>query len=333
MVFKEIKKTQSTGTIDEKKKIIDLNDIDRQLNRFYNLINREDRRSVLAGMGGMCELLFHYRLQKNSGEWKAFCRNQLYSHPISRYVFSDPYTRRSFEKPWNYPGDAVLLDYIYRLNPIDGIGSQEKISYVHEFCTNSLASRAVRYRASVISNYIDAINLKTADTNILSVACGHMRELGSIKTIHKKPLAHLIAVDHEDRCYPTIVKDYPWIPNFKFYQTNVLDMIRSVSNYPDIGYDFIYSAGLFDYLSDKTASRLIMRLFNSLKKNGVLLVTNFVPMIPDLGYMESFMDWYLIYRTTEDLERLCEKLSSVASIRSFLDPYSNIAYVELVKLT
>lgn len=307
-------------------------DVRRQLNRSLHLIQNGDRSSVLNGMQNLCEVLFHYRQVTDSISWKSFCRAVLFPHPISKFIFSDPYTRHSFEKPWHYPGDARLLDYIYRLNPLDGIGSQEVISYIHEYCVNSLASRAVRYRASVISNFIDSVNLRTEDTSILSVACGHMRELTSLKTTAKKPLRNIIAVDHEDRCYPTIIRDNPGLDNFKFYQTNVLDMIRSNGTYPEIGYDFIYSAGLFDYLADKTASRLIGRLFSSLTAGGVLLVTNFAPSIPDVGYMESYMDWHLIYRTTQDLEFLWRKLKLPAESRSFYDPYENIAYLELTKL-
>lgn len=332
MQYNEVKlPSASLLTHRDRRKTVTQADVERQLNRSVYLIDRSDRRSVLMGMEGVCEILYHYRRATDLAEWKAFCRSVLYPHPISKYIFSDPYTRRSFEKPWNYPGDAQLLDYIYRLNPLDGMDSQAIISYIHEYCTNSMASRAVRYRASVISNYIDSVNLRVDHTSVLSVACGHMRELGSIKTIKQKPLKHLIAVDHEDRCYPTIIRDYPGVENFRFYQTNVLDMIRSV-NYPEVGYDFIYSAGLFDYLADKTASRLIKRLFNSLNPGGVLLVTNFVPNIPDIGFMESYMDWHLIYRTADDLERLCDKLKLPATMKSFVDPYSNIAYLELVKL-
>lgn len=303
------------------------------LDRFTYLLEKEDRQSVLNGMGQLCEMLYEARQHiLDQDQWKALCQ-YLYRHRIARYIFSDPYTLRSFQKPWKYPGDALLLDYIYKLNPVSDITSVPIVRYIHEFCINSQASRAVRYRASVISNYIDSVNLRSHNTQILSVACGHMRELTSLKSVGIKPIHQFIAVDHEDRCYQTVVKDNPGLQNFKFYHTNVLDMIRSKEAFPKIGYDFIYSAGLFDYLSDKISFKLIQTLVDSLRKDGVLLVTNFKPNIPDIGYMESYMDWYLIFRTCEELLRLVEPLKANVTVRAFNDPYSNIAYLEIIKLS
>src|SRR5579872_2044960 len=43
-------------------------------------------------------------------EFRTICQ----SHPLSQIVLEDPYSRRAYEKPRGYAGDAVMLDYIYR---------------------------------------------------------------------------------------------------------------------------------------------------------------------------------------------------------------------------
>lgn len=41
-------------------------------------------------------------------DFSSICRN----HPLREIILSDPYSRRAFEKPRGYAGNAVMLDYI-----------------------------------------------------------------------------------------------------------------------------------------------------------------------------------------------------------------------------
>ncbi len=56
-------------------------------------------------------------------------------------------------------------------------------------------------------------------------------------------------------------------------------------------FDLIYSAGLYDCLSDKAVRLLTKILFGMLKQNNRLLVANFLLGNKEFGYMEAFMDW------------------------------------------
>jgi hypothetical protein len=62
-------------------------------------------------------------------------------------------------------------------------------------------------------------------------------------------------------------------------------------------FDFIYSTGLYDYLQQPLGRRLTMRLFNMLKCGGKLLIGNFCTGIRERGYMETYMDWPLVFRS------------------------------------
>ena len=88
---------------------------------------------------------------------------------------------------------------------------------------------------------------------------------------------------------------------------------------------------MYDYLADGLAARLTRTLFAMAAAGGTLLIANFVPDISDRGYMETFMDWQLIYRTPPVLEALAGALPSehVAQVRSFVEPNQNIAFVEI----
>jgi extracellular factor (EF) 3-hydroxypalmitic acid methyl ester biosynthesis protein len=68
--------------------------------------------------------------------------------------------------------------------------------------------------------------------------------------------------------------------------------------------DFIFCTGLFDYLPDESAIRLLRLMWQQLKPGGILIVGNFAPHNPTRAYMEWFGNWYLLYRTPEQFAEL-----------------------------
>jgi extracellular factor (EF) 3-hydroxypalmitic acid methyl ester biosynthesis protein len=70
---------------------------------------------------------------------------------------------------------------------------------------------------------------------------------------------------------------------------------------PEAEFDFIYCAGLFDYLEDRICKKLMEYFYNLLAPGGLLLTTNVTPTNPFIKTMESFMEWHLIYRNQEQM--------------------------------
>jgi O-methyltransferase involved in polyketide biosynthesis len=68
--------------------------------------------------------------------------------------------------------------------------------------------------------------------------------------------------------------------------------------------DFLLCSGLFDYLPDEAAAKLLRLFWQRLASGGMLSVGNFAPHNPTRAYMEWIGNWYLIYRTAADLDRL-----------------------------
>jgi hypothetical protein len=102
----------------------------------------------------------------------------------------------------------------------------------------------------------------------------------------------------------------------------------------DLGrFDFIYSAGLYDYLDQPTAQCLTAVLFQMLQPGGQLLVANFLPHGKDIGYMEAYLDWHLIYRTVAELEAVTAQLpaEAIADQHTFIDEHQTIAFLEISK--
>lgn len=68
--------------------------------------------------------------------------------------------------------------------------------------------------------------------------------------------------------------------------------------------NFLVCSGLFDYLADEPAAALLGSFWRQLAAGGLLLVGNFAPHNPSRAYMEWLGNWYLTYRTAEQMEQL-----------------------------
>jgi hypothetical protein len=68
--------------------------------------------------------------------------------------------------------------------------------------------------------------------------------------------------------------------------------------------NFLICSGLFDYLDDEAATAMLRLFWDRLAAGGLLLVGNFAPHQSTRAYMEWIGNWYLTYRTGNDLARL-----------------------------
>jgi len=71
--------------------------------------------------------------------------------------------------------------------------------------------------------------------------------------------------------------------------------------------DFLVCTGLFDYLEDEPAATMLRWFWEQLAPGGSLLVGNFAPHNPTRAYMEWIGNWYLIYRTVEEMHKLAAR--------------------------
>jgi extracellular factor (EF) 3-hydroxypalmitic acid methyl ester biosynthesis protein len=109
------------------------------------------------------------------------------------------------------------------------------------------------------------------------------------------------------------------------------DSLRRDSN-SDRRYDFIYCAGLFDYVSDRVCRQLTKLFCNMLAPGGVLLVTNVDASKPFRHSMEYLLDWHLIYRTPEQMLALApETDTELLSSDVFTDSTAVNLFLEVRK--
>ena len=78
---------------------------------------------------------------------------------------------------------------------------------------------------------------------------------------------------------------------------------------------------------------LAERLFEMLRPGGQLLIANFLPGITARGYMESFMDWHLIYRSQPEMLDLAMSVDQalVWDIRLLAEDLQHIVFLQVTK--
>jgi SAM-dependent methyltransferase len=183
----------------------------------------------------------------------------------------------------------------------------------------------------LLAQTIDAAALRRpGKARILSVACGHLREVELSRAVADGSIDRFFAIDQDEHSVNRVAVDYGSV-GIQPITGSVRDILRGRIHLDDL--DLVYAAGLYDYLPPKVAAALTRRMFSMLRSGGVLLAANFVPGIRDAGYLESFADWRLLYRDESDMRALAASVSTttVAEQRLYHGPYENIVILEMTK--
>jgi len=243
--------------------------------------------------------LHKLRVKVSPATWKALVP-LAQNHSVADYVHEDPFTRWSFEKPRGYSGDAHLLDFIYgHPSTADEVENASALGRsLYGYTSHSPASVAVRERRDLLARHVDQIGLGHPGSEVLTIAAGHLREASASAALRAGHIKRWIALDQDPLSIGSIVRD------FHGSAVDAIDgSVRGLlTNAYKLGqFDFVYAAGLYDYLARNTAIKLTKRCLQMLKPKGTFLFANFALDIPDDGYMETFMNWQLVLRNEADM--------------------------------
>lgn len=308
-------------------------ELTKQLNELQQELaaNADDNRAFNGLMEELFLKLHDTRNSLDPAVWKDEFVPEIRMHPLRKMAHEDPFTYRAFSKPRGYAGDARMLDYIYGREEFwDPPAASELGKRIFEFTTQSPASLGVLARREYISHLLDNFAMQIDSPDVLSIASGHSREAEMTAAFRRRKFGRFVALDGDDESLVEASNCYG-----KFGMTTVHAKIgKLITGRLDVGrFDLVYSTGLFDYLGDPTARRLVKVMFNMLNPGGRLVIANFMPEIRDTGYMESIMDWWLIYRTREDMIRTTAEipLSEIGEIRIEAEENQNIVFMEVQK--
>lgn len=221
-------------------------------------------------------------------------------HAVADYLLQDPFTRWSFEKPRGYPGDAGLLDIYYKHNSAEPIiaASTKLGQEIYAYSSEVASAVAGRERRDILAATVDEVSEYVDRAEVLSIACGHLREAELSKALAAGKLERWVGLDQDPISVGIVERDYGPM-GVSAINGNVRGILRRA--YKLGTFDLVYASGLYDYLPRPVGVRLLQRALELVKPGGVFLFANFSDEITSDGYMETFMDWPLILRSADDM--------------------------------
>ncbi|MCA9740662.1 MAG: hypothetical protein H6695_01660 [Deferribacteres bacterium] len=268
--------------------------------------------------------LWKYRNRWPKDIWQTFCTKICRDHPLTQAIHTSPISHRAYTKPRGYAGDAILMDYLYEYQP-------QFSSQVYNWEYRMLGPKSVRSRRFIIADIIKKLVVDKKHFNILSLACGHMREAFDLPPSTLKQISNYYGLDADEESLHIVDEKAKEIWQIKTVKANVVQLLKSDLQLPQ--FDLAYTLGLSDYLKNPFVKKLIVRVFSMLVKGGKFIIANFTPNLIDSGYIETFMDWHLFYRDEQAMISLLQGLPPNAyHYHLFRDEFKNIVFLEVTKL-
>lgn len=237
---------------------------------------------------------------------------------VGPYIFGSPFAARAYYKPRGYAGDYEMMNHLYRAE-ITGRTLYDQC--VHKYFVEEPAGQAVKNRGTYLVAQMKKLMQATPThqpLKIISVASGPAVEqqlfLQEGKEFFGRPV-EFTCLDQDEESLKHAQRQIGSIDRFvksgfKFNFKNLAIRNVIVAGLPGDNYDMIYSAGLFDYLTEPVAQMAAQKMMAGLKPGGQLVIGNFSTENPCTPFMELWLDWNLIYRTPEDLQRMFKGFGS-----------------------
>ncbi len=270
---------------------------------------------------------------------QSFAKRQL--HPL---VMCSPFAYRTYHKPLGYAGDYEMVDMILR-DPYEGGSLFAKVVnlwFLSQWPARAHRNRIQRLKA-LLSEEARRMAVRGRSVRVLNLGCGPAREIQgflaedelcdqaqfTLLDFNEETIQHTARVldelkrRHGRRSVIQVQK--------RSVQAVLKDGAKPAVGAPDGKYDFIYCAGLFDYLPDRTCVQLMRVFYDWLGPGGLVVATNVEDCKPFRHMLEFVLDWHLIYRGMKESAVLVPGEAAAENVRVLKDPTEVNVFVEVRK--
>jgi extracellular factor (EF) 3-hydroxypalmitic acid methyl ester biosynthesis protein len=243
---------------------------------------------------------------------KNFAEREL--HPLTMV---SPWAHRCYSKPFGYAGDFEMLNMALR-DPCEGPNSYAWL--INRFFLSTNPPIAYANRITMLVEHLRHENQRVRRAHgrplkALTIGCGPVNEVQ--RFMREDPAStgcnfHLMdfnqpTVDFARSRVDAVTKETGRTIAPVYELKSIHELLQEARGRRDgLGddYDIIYCAGLFDYLSDRICGNLIELFYNHVQPGGLVIVTNVAHSRPIVASLELLMEWYLIYRSGDDMLKL-----------------------------
>ena len=276
--------------------------------------------------------------------YQAYLRRQL--HPL---LLGSPFASRTFHKPLGYAGDYEMVDMMLR-PPYEGDSLFAKI--INVWLLGQSPATAHRNRVTYLTGKLMAETVRCRASRrvarVLNLGCGPAQEVQRFLVEQSALSSHmdLTLLDfnketlvHTRALLDGIKKKQRLHTPIKYVKESVYHILKEGCK-TGIGsgqqkYDFVYCAGLFDYLSDQVCKRLMNIFYDMLTSGGLLLATNVSDAMnstrPFRYSMEYILDWHLIYRDGSEVAALAPDAAPSDRVRVITEGTGVNVFIEVRK--
>jgi len=213
----------------------------------------------------------------------------------------------AYSKPRGYAGDYLTILKMYENK---GSGSGRVGPLLDRCFLDEPAAKAICNRRGLMCEEILEVVKNTGDgvTRVTSLASGPASEIFDVFARLQSPSqlkVKVVDLDYQALAFVTerMKREKlggqidPVFGNFVYLATG-----RKILDIPE--QDLVYSLGLIDYFNDKLTIKLINFIFGILKVGGKVILGNFHPCNTTRALMDHILNWKLVHRTEEDMNKL-----------------------------
>lgn len=273
---------------------------------------------------------------------RAYLRRQL--HPL---VLCSPFAWRAFHKPLGYAGDYEVVNMMVRPAPQ---GASLFAKLINLWLLSQMPAQAHRNRIVRLKERLVQESLRVRQggrpLRVLNLGCGPAAEVEEFLAEHLADHAEFTLWDFNEETLEHTTSVLAEARRRHGRHTVIHLQKKSAHHVLKEGqkpviagsgrcFDYIYCAGLFDYLTDRTCRQLMNIFYEWLAPGGLLLATNVSDTMngtrPFRYSMEYLLDWHLIYRDGARIAALAPERAPADAVKVIAEDLGVNVFIEVRK--